>query len=221
MSAVGARNAVLPVVLPVAVTILVAALLVVLAIVWAARLSDDYAVSRHASLFATAVEDRLEDMVRDGRFREDLLYRLNVITLHLPPLRERAEDILTLADRFLARFVKEYARPARGFSDEAREALLTCLNDAKVCGASSVVRVSRSTWWVSLTVRFRARRNRSIESSWVSRFPASTAAMRKRAGTAVSSGANCNSNCSRSRPRFRCSSSRTRECVAALWTVAR
>jgi len=65
----------------------------------------------------------LEDMVRDGRFREDLLYRLNVITLHLPPLRERSEDILTLADRFLARFVKEYARPARGFSEEARLAL--------------------------------------------------------------------------------------------------
>jgi NtrC-family two-component system response regulator AlgB len=66
----------------------------------------------------------LEDMVREGRFREDLLYRLNVITLHLPPLRERGEDILTLADRFLARFVKDYGRPARGFSEDARSALL-------------------------------------------------------------------------------------------------
>ena len=82
-------------------------------------------VTRRADVrILAATNQNLEDMVRDGRFREDLLYRLNVITLHLPPLRERREDILNLADRFLARFVKEYARPARGFSDEAREALL-------------------------------------------------------------------------------------------------
>jgi NtrC-family two-component system response regulator AlgB len=66
----------------------------------------------------------LDEMVRDGRFREDLLYRLNVITLVLPPLRERPDDIAVLAEGFLARFVKDYVRPARGFSEEAHNALL-------------------------------------------------------------------------------------------------
>jgi len=66
----------------------------------------------------------LAEMVKEGRFREDLLYRLNVITLTLPPLRDRRDDIMTLAERFLAGFVKDYARPATGFSAEAREAML-------------------------------------------------------------------------------------------------
>lgn len=82
-------------------------------------------VTRHADVRILAATNRdLAEMVKEGIFREDLLYRLNVITLNLPPLRERADDILTLADRFLARFVKDYARPARGFSEEALKALL-------------------------------------------------------------------------------------------------
>ena len=81
-------------------------------------------VTRNADVRILAATNRdLAGMVAQGAFREDLLYRLNVIVLNLPPLRERAEDIIGLAERFLARFVKEYGRPARGFTDEARALL--------------------------------------------------------------------------------------------------
>jgi NtrC-family two-component system response regulator AlgB len=82
-------------------------------------------VTRRADVRIVAATNLdLDAMVREGKFREDLLYRLNVITLKLPPLRERADDVLVLADRFLARFVKDYARPARAFSEDARNALM-------------------------------------------------------------------------------------------------
>ena len=77
-------------------------------------------VTRQANVrIIAATNANLDSMVREGRFREDLLYRLKVITLTLPPLRERSEDILPLAEGFLAYFVKEYARPARAFSPAA------------------------------------------------------------------------------------------------------
>ncbi len=83
-------------------------------------------VTRRADVRILAATNlNLEEMVREGRFREDLLYRLNVITLNLPPMRERPEDVVALAERFLAFFVKNYGRPARGFSDSAIAALRT------------------------------------------------------------------------------------------------
>ncbi len=66
----------------------------------------------------------LEKAVEEGRFREDLYYRLNVLTIKLPPLRERRDDILVLAKYFLNKYSKEVGKEIKGFSKDAEEALL-------------------------------------------------------------------------------------------------
>jgi NtrC-family two-component system response regulator AlgB len=71
----------------------------------------------------TATNRDLEAATREGRFREDLLYRLNVIVVELPPLRERPEDVLALAEGFLDHFRKLRGRPGLAFSGAARKAL--------------------------------------------------------------------------------------------------
>ena len=71
-------------------------------------------------IIATSNRD-LEEAVRKHTFREDLFYRLNVITITLPPLRERREDIPALMDHFLERFNRENGRRVRGFADATRK----------------------------------------------------------------------------------------------------
>jgi DNA-binding NtrC family response regulator len=67
-----------------------------------------------------ATHQNLEEMVRSGRFREDLYYRLNVVSITLPPLRERREDIPILLDHFLRKYVRESGRPAQFSADALR-----------------------------------------------------------------------------------------------------
>ena len=86
------------------------------------RLGDT--VTRTADVRIVAATNRdLETLVREGRFREDLLYRLNVIEVTVPSLRERKEDIAVLAHRFLAEFADETQSPVREFSPAAIEVI--------------------------------------------------------------------------------------------------
>lgn len=71
----------------------------------------------------SATNQHLQEGVESGRFRGDLFYRLNAITLHIPPLRARGSDPILLARFFLGRFCREYGRSVRGFTDDALAAL--------------------------------------------------------------------------------------------------
>jgi two-component system NtrC family response regulator len=72
----------------------------------------------------TATHRNLEEAVKNGYFREDLYYRLNVISIHLPPLRERKEDIPLLIDYFLKKYSKENQKSLSDISKEARAMIL-------------------------------------------------------------------------------------------------
>jgi DNA-binding NtrC family response regulator len=71
-----------------------------------------------------ATNRNLENMVKDGLFREDLLYRINTIMIELPPLRERGNDIFILAEFFLKKYTYKYNKPALKINQQAHEKLL-------------------------------------------------------------------------------------------------
>lgn len=70
----------------------------------------------------TATNRDLEELVQTGAFRQDLLFRLNVVEIDLPPLRDRPEDIDILADQYLQRFAKLYKKPVQEISTEVLQA---------------------------------------------------------------------------------------------------
>jgi len=83
----------------------------------------DY-VTRHADVrILAATYMNIEESVREGRFREDLYYRLNVIQIEIPPLRERPDDVAALAERLLLFFGRACHRSVSGFTDEAVQLL--------------------------------------------------------------------------------------------------
>lgn len=81
---------------------------------------------RRADVRVVAATHRdLDEGIRQGSFREDLFYRLNVVALEVPPLRERRDDIPELAAHFLGRYADRYSRPARTFSAEAMAVIMS------------------------------------------------------------------------------------------------
>ena len=87
------------------------------------RLGGEGSIAVDVRIVAATNQD-LEAAVARRAFREDLFYRLNVVTIHLPPLRDRREDISALVDHFLAAFAREQKIPPKVFSPEAMDRML-------------------------------------------------------------------------------------------------
>lgn len=87
------------------------------------RIGGKEFISINFRLIAATNRD-LEKMVEEGKFREDLYYRLNIIPVHIPPLRNRKKDILILSKDMLRKYCVELKKDIKGFSSEAKEALL-------------------------------------------------------------------------------------------------
>lgn len=95
----------------------------------------------------TATNRDLRKEITEGRFREDLYYRLNVVNIHVPPLRERREDIPLLAMAFLKEFAEENGKQIEGFDPRARQALFAYswpgnVRELRNCIESAVVMAS-------------------------------------------------------------------------------
>jgi Nif-specific regulatory protein len=115
------------------------------------KIGSEVSVTVNVRILAATNKD-IEALVEKGEFRRDLYYRLNVLPIYIPPLRQRPEDIPELADFFLKKFVRETKKQFEGFSNEAMEAMLSyswpgnirelenCVERACVIGKNSLIR---------------------------------------------------------------------------------
>ena len=87
------------------------------------RIGSNHTVSIDIRLIC-ATNKNLESMVQDGLFREDLLYRINTIQIEVPPLRDRGNDVLVLADFFLKKYSSKYNKPNLKINQQAQDKLL-------------------------------------------------------------------------------------------------
>ena len=114
----------------------------------------------------SATHRDLDALMAQGQFREDLYYRLNVVTLHLPTLAERREDIPLLANHFLARLAQKYGKRLTGFAPDAMKALTTASWPGNVRQLHNVVEqvcALTTTPLIPLTLVQRALRVPSVE----------------------------------------------------------
>ena len=96
------------------------------------RFLQEYTIERVGGLETISLDVRIiaatnrdiNQEVREGRFREDLFYRLSVIPIHLPPLRERGEDIILIANAYLNRYAREFGKKIKGFTQEAVDRMM-------------------------------------------------------------------------------------------------
>ena len=87
------------------------------------RVGDDVIHASDVRIVCATNRDPMAE-VRAGRFREDLFYRLHVVPLILPPLRDRGDDVMLISEHFLQEFSEEDGKTFTGFDEEARQTLM-------------------------------------------------------------------------------------------------
>ncbi|MFO0795341.1 MAG: sigma-54 dependent transcriptional regulator [Candidatus Brocadiaceae bacterium] len=117
--------------------------------------------------FVAATNKNLEDMVSEGKFRKDLYYRLNVANIHLPPLKQRKEDIPVLLDHHVRELNRRFGRNVKGFSSDTLEFLYTYDwpgNIRELKNLLEAVMISAISQWILLQDLPEAFRNRVINA---------------------------------------------------------